>query len=55
MQQKLGWYGKIAKNLQTMSELIDCGNTNAAKNGSEKQRKLFRGNKFEKTSYEIIS
>ena len=38
--------GKIAKNLQTMSELIDSGNTNAAAETSAEP---------EETSYELIS
>ncbi|XP_075255223.1 uncharacterized protein LOC142347943 [Convolutriloba macropyga] len=44
---------KIAKNLQTMSELIDSGNINAAKNVHEKAAETF--SEFEETSYELIS
>ena len=44
---------KIAKNLQTMSELIDSGNINAAKNIHEKAAETF--SEFEETSYELIS
>ena len=44
---------KIAKNLQTMSELIDNGNINAAKNVHEKAAETF--SEFEETSYELIS
>ena len=44
---------KIAKNLQTMSELIDSGNINAAKNVHEKAAETF--SEFEETSYKLIS
>ena len=44
---------KIAKNSQTMSELIDSGNINAAKNVHEKAVETF--SEFEETSYELIS
>ena len=44
---------KIAKNLQTMSELIDSGNINAAKYVHEKAAETF--SEFEETSYELIS
>ena len=44
---------KFAKNLQTMSELIDSGNINAAKNVHEKAAETF--SEFEETSYELIS
>ena len=44
---------KIAKNLQTMSELIDSENINAAKNVHEKAAETF--SEFEETSYELIS
>ena len=44
---------KIANNLQTMSELIDSGNINAAKNFHEKAAETF--SEFEETSYELIS
>ena len=44
---------KIAKNLQTMSELIDSGNINAAKNVHEKAAETF--SEFEETIYELIS
>ena len=44
---------KIAKNLQTMSELTDSGNINAAKNVHEKAAETF--SEFEETSYELIS
>ena len=44
---------KIAKNLQIMSELIDSGNINAAKNVHEKAAETF--SEFEETSYEMIS
>ena len=44
---------KIAKNLQTMSELVDSGNINAAKNVHEKAAEAF--SEFEETSYELIS
>ena len=44
---------KIAKNLQTMSELIDSGNINAAKNVHEKTAETF--SEFEETSYQLIS
>ena len=44
---------KIAKNLQTMSELIDSGNINAAKNVHEKAAEKF--SEFEETSYELTS
>ena len=43
---------KIAKNLQTMSELVDSGNINAAKNVHEKPAEAF--SEFEETSYELI-
>ena len=45
--------GKIAKNLQTMSELIDIGNTNTTKNIQEKAAETFWV--FEETCYELIS
>ena len=44
---------KIAKNLQTMRELIDSGYINAAKNVHEKAAELF--SEFEETSYELFS
>ena len=44
---------KIAKNLQTMSELIDSGNINAAKNVHEKAAETF--SEFKGTRYELIS
>ena len=44
---------KISKNLQTMSELIDSGNINAAKNVHEKAAETF--SEFEEISYELIS
>ena len=44
---------KIAKKLQTMSELIDSGNINAAKIVHEKAAETF--SEFEETSYELIS
>ena len=44
---------KIAKNLQTTSELIDSGNINAAKNAHEKAVETF--SEYEETSYELIS
>ena len=40
----------IAKNLQTMSELIDSGNINAVKNVQEKAAETF--SEFEETSDE---
>ena len=44
---------KIAKNLQTIHEMIDSGNINAAKNVHEKAAESF--SEFEETSYELIS
>ena len=44
---------KTAKNLQTMSELIDSGNINAANNVHEKAAKTFL--EFEERSYDLIS
>ena len=44
---------KIAKNLQTISELIDSGNIKAAKNVHEQAAETF--SEFEETSYELIS
>ena len=44
---------KIAKILQTMRELIDSGNINAAKNVHEKAAEIF--SEFEETSYELFS
>ena len=44
---------KIAKNLQRMSELIDSGNVNAAKNVHEKAAETI--SEFKETSYELIS
>ena len=44
---------KTAKNLQTMSELIDSGNINAAKNVHEKAAETF--SEFEETSYKLVS
>ena len=44
---------KIAKNLQNMSELIDSGNINTAKNVLENAAETF--SEFDETSYELIS
>ena len=44
---------KFAKNLQTMSQFIESGNINAAKNVHEKAAETF--SEFEETNYELIS
>ena len=54
LKAKISMMGeKIAKNLKTMSELIDSGNINAAKKVHEKAAETFL--EFEETGYVLIS